>query len=347
MKNPKFSIIIPVFNCKKYIHRMITSVLAQTYTRFELILIDDGSKDDSSYMCDEYSFKDNRIIVIHQNNCGASSARNKGIAIASGEYQIIWDSDDYVEQNTLEILSDAISEHSPDVVRFNFMVERPNKSTEIRLDQPYNRLLNREYIVNEIIPYMIGIKVCDSKKVECHCTFAVSRKIIDSHVIKYDEQQRKEEDHVFIVKVMAYAGNILFLDNHFYHYIKHENSLIAQYSQRYQNICNNFTIYQNLFKDYYDFTSQTKIKYNIEQMCECLFLVMLYRNSCNACEEVKLILSREETKEWLKLLVPYNTYTKMLKWCVKNKAYFIAYYYVLINYYFRRMGNLVKKIHND
>ena len=104
---PKVSVIIPVYNVEKYLPQCIDSILAQTFTDFELILVNDGSKDCSGNICDEYAQKDSRIVVIHKENGGASSARNRGLDIAKGEWISFIDSDDYVTPN---YLSNLISE---------------------------------------------------------------------------------------------------------------------------------------------------------------------------------------------------------------------------------------------
>ena len=93
---PLLSVIVPVYNVEKYLSRCIDSILSQTFTDFELILVDDGSPDNCGSICDEYAKKDKRIIVIHQQNRGVSSARNKGLDIARGEYVTFVDSDDQI-----------------------------------------------------------------------------------------------------------------------------------------------------------------------------------------------------------------------------------------------------------
>ena len=94
---PKISVIVPVYNTEKYLHRCIDSVLAQTFTDWELLLIDDGSKDTSGSICDKYAAKDKRIRVFHKENGGVSSARNLGRDYAQGEWVTFVDSDDYIE----------------------------------------------------------------------------------------------------------------------------------------------------------------------------------------------------------------------------------------------------------
>ena len=103
------SIIVPVYQVEKYIRQCIDSILAQTFTDFELILVDDGSKDNSGKICDEYAEKDKRIRVIHKENDGLSGARNKGLDNASGNYFMFVDGDDYISPNMAECLYKKIS----------------------------------------------------------------------------------------------------------------------------------------------------------------------------------------------------------------------------------------------
>lgn len=113
--NPLISIVVPVYNVEKYIARCLDSILNQTYTNFELILINDGSTDLSGRVCEDYQSREARIIVLNQENQGLSAARNAGIKIAKGNYITFIDSDDYVYPEYLEKLLDAIIEHNADI----------------------------------------------------------------------------------------------------------------------------------------------------------------------------------------------------------------------------------------
>ena len=97
------SIIIPAYNCEKYISKCINSVVNQTYKNIEIIIIDDGSKDNSSVLCDEYAKEYNFITVIHKENGGLSDARNYGLKNAKGKYIFFIDSDDFIDDNTLTV----------------------------------------------------------------------------------------------------------------------------------------------------------------------------------------------------------------------------------------------------
>ena len=104
INNPLVSIIIPVYNVEKYLQQCVGSVLAQTYKHLEIVLIDDGSTDQSPRMCDEYAAQYENIYVFHKQNGGASTARNIGLENAKGEYIFFLDSDDWLEPNALETM---------------------------------------------------------------------------------------------------------------------------------------------------------------------------------------------------------------------------------------------------
>lgn len=136
MNRPFLSIIVPVYRVEEYLDQCVKSVLDQTYGDFELILVDDGSTDNSGKMCDEYAEKDNRIIVIHQKNGGLSTARNSGIKRARGQYIIFLDSDDHwLHKDFLEKLNLRLNKNSSDVICFNY-----RKSYSHKVDEPYFKI---------------------------------------------------------------------------------------------------------------------------------------------------------------------------------------------------------------
>ena len=118
--NQKVSIIVPVYKVEKYIKRCLDSIINQTYKNLEIILVDDGSPDNCPQICDEYALKDIRIKVIHKDNGGLSDARNVGIDIASGEYIMFVDSDDYIEPQMIEVLYKALVDNSATISICNF-----------------------------------------------------------------------------------------------------------------------------------------------------------------------------------------------------------------------------------
>lgn len=126
--NPKISIIVPVYKVEKYIHKCIDSILAQTFTDFELILVDDGSPDNCGKICDEYAKKDKRIKVIHKKNGGLSDARNAGLEVAIGDYIGFVDSDDYIEHDMYEILYNICVNHNCEIASCSSIIHYSNKT---------------------------------------------------------------------------------------------------------------------------------------------------------------------------------------------------------------------------
>ena len=115
------SIIVPVYQVENYLHKCVDSILAQTFTDFELILVDDGSKDRSGQICDEYAEMDERVTVIHKENSGPSDTRNRGIEQAAGNYFMFVDSDDYIAPTMVECLYQSILKENADIAACNFL----------------------------------------------------------------------------------------------------------------------------------------------------------------------------------------------------------------------------------
>lgn len=113
---PLISVIVPIYNVENYLRQCIDSIISQSYENLEIILVDDGSKDNCGKICDEYAAKDSRIIVIHKENGGLSSARNAGIDICKGEFISFIDSDDFVSKYFIELLYEGVEKYSADIV---------------------------------------------------------------------------------------------------------------------------------------------------------------------------------------------------------------------------------------
>ena len=133
--NPEISIIVPVYNVEKYLKRCIDSILNQSFTNFELILVDDGSTDNSGKIIDEYAIKDERIKVIHKENGGQGSARNRGLDIAKGNYIGFVDSDDWIHKDMYKCMYKIINEDNTDIVQVGHnMVEEYTKDKRCNIN---------------------------------------------------------------------------------------------------------------------------------------------------------------------------------------------------------------------
>ncbi len=152
---PLFSIIVPIYNVELYLAECIESLLAQTYKNFELILVDDGSPDNSPKICDEYAAKDERVRVIHKENGGVVSARNEGCRVATGDYICCIDGDDWVSSTYLEDFAAVIAEHQPDIVCNGYVRAYDDRQEKVKLPHRYG-FYDKKQIEKEIFPYLIA-----------------------------------------------------------------------------------------------------------------------------------------------------------------------------------------------
>lgn len=208
----EISIIVPVYQVEKYIRQCIDSILAQTFTDFELILIDDGSKDNSGKICDEYAVKDNRIRVIHQKNCGVAAARNNGIANAKGEYICFVDADDWIDNTMLGHCLSCIKENDADVLRHGHITElfKNGKcvSKEIVNAPDFAKCLTHSQIAEYIDQFWHN---CSNYSVNYFFKKKLVKNIIFPDI-------KVSEDHIFVLKALQECERICFLSEEPYHY---------------------------------------------------------------------------------------------------------------------------------
>lgn len=186
VEKPLISIIIPVYNVKKYLAQCVESVIQQTYTNIEIIIVDDGSNDGSGELCDIYAKKDRRIKVIHQENGGLSAARNKGISVARGEYISFIDSDDYIDINLYDyIYENVIKVENVDIVEFGFIVKYQDCQYEVKRDKLI-KLKDKE-IINNIFLDAYIFQGCWSKlykkEIFDGVNFPVGKKFEDTFIL--------------------------------------------------------------------------------------------------------------------------------------------------------------------
>lgn len=209
------SVIITLFNGERFLEEdgMLPSLLAQSITDFEIVLVDDGSTDNTLAICREKAAQDPRIRIITQENRGASASRNIGIRTAQGEYVWIVDHDDQLESNALELVLDSARKFKPDVIRCNYRT-LTNKSDHVhRTVHASGIRFDRGYIRTEILPSMIGIDPDLGKQLHGHWSYVLRRENLIGNEIFYDESKRKEEDHRFAVDVLNAAHSLVIVQN--------------------------------------------------------------------------------------------------------------------------------------
>lgn len=211
------SIIIPVYNVSQYLSATLNNVLSQTFTDFELILVDDGSIDGSAEICDKYAQNDSRIIVIHQKNAGVSVARNIGVKKAQGEYIGFVDSDDLIEPNMFETLIDVLEKENADIVQCRHNRDPSIKNVIICGEK---RELDGKKFIQELFDYN-GMEYTNQVSL---WSKLYKRRLFDG--IEFP-MGRTYEDEQETYKICLKANKIIQIPDELYHYVKRENSIIT------------------------------------------------------------------------------------------------------------------------
>ena len=208
------SVIVPVYNAEKYLYRCINSILSQTYTNFELLLINDGSKDNSGTICDEYSVKDIRVRVFHKENGGASAARNYGLDKAIGEYICFIDADDWVDEDYIEQLLPTDNE---DMVVCSFMYDT------MEIFHLSDIVRDKQDIGDNLHILIDHMAVCSP-----WCKI-MRRDIIEEHKIRFDINVSAGEDMLFICDYFSAGLNkIRTISQPLYHYYVADNESLSR-----------------------------------------------------------------------------------------------------------------------
>lgn len=214
--NPAISIIIPVYKVEKYLRRCLDSVLSQTLSNWECILVDDGSPDQSGAICDDYATQDERFRVIHKPNGGVSSARNEGLDKAQGEYLCFIDSDDWVRPQYLEHLH----QYSSDLI-ISGLYNVNEKGEIFRTKQFKNEFL--DILKIDLDGFQRSIF---SSKGPCCKLFKNS--IIQKHNLRFKEGIHASEDFLFVLSYVAYCNKIYTVQDVDYYYQYNSGSLVSR-----------------------------------------------------------------------------------------------------------------------
>ena len=256
---PKISIIIPVYNCEDTIEKCIESILRQTFEEFELILIDDGSKDKSGYICEKYKEKDCRVKVYHNQNRGVSFARNYGINISRGRYLMFCDSDDYVDTNWCEDLYKQIIIYPDSWICCNFSTIDYDTGQEKRMKNTLNQI---NYINKKdfFITVDLGISGFCWNKI-------FDREIINREKIRFNENYSLGEDVEFCVDYLKVTKNIIFLNKYLYYYVKYSKETLT--NRKYEN-------YFDLLRHFYILRRPFISDMYLEKFCNIYYYEFYY-----------------------------------------------------------------------
>lgn len=219
------SVIVPVYKVEPYLRKCVDSILAQTYTNLEVILIDDGSPDNCPAICDEYAVKDSRIKVIHQQNAGVSAARNAGLDAATGEYIGFVDSDDWIEPDMYEVMLCRMLEKRAEISGIVYCIDTKDKEGKA-LRGTQDRVFNKEEIINEALSF--------GRIVQAMCGYLFSSELIKG--IRFAKDISMAEDFLFCFTAFTKANTMVFTDYCAYHYFQRSGSAVHTLNEKYWSI---------------------------------------------------------------------------------------------------------------
>lgn len=224
MKN-KVSIIVPVYNVENYIERCIDSLINQSLNDIEIILIDDGSTDDSGNICDRYESMDNRIKVIHKNNEGQGLSRNKGLDVATGKYVIFLDSDDYYELYACELLFNKMESEDADMCSFGYEIDSPQGNI-VKIPLIKEDIYENKRITKEFVLHFFGDDPSDDNlRGFSACMSCFKLNIIkENSIIFPSEREVLTEDTVFCLEYLKHTKKVITISEVYYHYCQKADS---------------------------------------------------------------------------------------------------------------------------
>lgn len=245
---PKVSIIVPVYNAQEYLKRCVDSILSQDYRDFELLLMDDGSKDASGEICDAYAQQDGRVRVIHKENSGVSDTRNQALELARGTFLQFLDSDDWIVPEATRLLVRSMEEYNCDMVISDFYRvsgERLAQKGDIEEDKVMSRQEFASYMIENPADFYYGVLWNKMYR----------RSIIEEYHIRMDTSISWCEDFLFNLEYILHANVFYALQAPVYYYVKTKGSLASQGLSITKTVKMKFMVfeyYNEFYKNVYD-----------------------------------------------------------------------------------------------
>ena len=300
------SVIVPVYNSERTIRRCLDSICNQSLLEIEIIIVDDGSKDNSLEICEKYKEKDSRIQLISQENLGVSSARNRGMDNAKFDYIGFVDSDDWIHEDMFRVLLEYAIKFESDIVSSNFIIDTPFKSIN-NTNTFKSGYYGKQDLIKAVYPELIANNVLSRPIPTTLVTKIFKRSFIKGNMIRFSEKLKSSEDSTFVLECILDA-NSLFHDNdlYFYHYVTNPDSVTNVFLKDSWNNYRNRNNYirkliehRNL-KDSSDFENQLELDIIIGALMTLNYLgksnstysiIDAYNSINNICEDLKPIKS--------------------------------------------------------
>ena len=284
---PKVSVIVPIYNVEKYLEKCINSLLSQTLEDIQIILVNDGSKDNSGTIAKKYAERNkDKVIYVEKENGGLSDARNYGLKYAIGDFVAFLDSDDYIEKNAYEEMYNKAIEENADYVECDFIWEYPNKA---KIDKQYKYQNKKEMLS--------FVRVVAWNKL-------IKRSLIIEHNLEFPKGLRYE-DVEFTYKLIPYINKFAYVDKPFIHYVQREGSIANVQNERTAEI---FTVLDKVIEFYKKNNIYEEYKEELEYNYARYLLCSSLKRMC----KIKDKKTRKELlqKTWKKLNCNFPNWKK-------------------------------------
>lgn len=344
-KKPFFSLILPIYNVEKYLDRCISSVLQQTYSDYEIILVDDGSPDNCPSMCDDWAKKDDRIKVIHKENGGLGYARNTGIENASGEYIFFIDSDDYIDSDLLFDVAKKIEKYGKvDILCYGHRkINTQNISYYEMCPNTPKEFYEGEEIQSFLLPEFLGkspyIKEGYGINTLSAWVMAFRNETLIKNKFKFvSERDIISEDIYSIFDFFAEINTVVFLNKVYYNYCQNEGSLTKAYKpDRFEKIVD-FYLKMEQICDKNNYSDEVRLRIIapfITNTYDCIKSEIKYakkRGYTNTYKRLKSIYKNEILQKALKKYPSrqYPIKRKIVQYCIKNRWIILTMIFVLV-----------------
>lgn len=316
-KLPKVSVIVPVYNTEKWLARCIDSILAQTFTNFELLLINDGSTDSSGAICDEYAEKDSRIRVFHKPNGGVSSARNLGLDNATGEWITFCDADDWVENNYIYDLIMKAEETDADIVMCNLLFRFAERDDIYKIynwkDSKISGLAN--YISQQWTPLVGSIH---------------KKKLYEKFKLRLPDNISLCEDFHLMVRLCFYASKISTISAPTYNYRQQPNSIVHN--------LNNKSVEEQLwaYNDILKFAEKAEFASKIKKCMTHRVLCCIQDYLLNPIKFKRFRDEIIDKKDYITSCPYLSKKQKVSAWCIVHHLGFISLFLAKIYLFFQQ-----------
>ena len=223
------SVLVPVYNAERFLQQCVDSLLHQTYANIEIVLVDDGSTDESGNICDEYAMNDNRVKVVHKANAGVSEARITAFENSRGSYIAFVDADDYVATNYIEAMLKAATEHQADIVSCNLLKVNGNRT--IKESHSMEGLYDRQQIREALQTCLLYDKQTRTNGMTIYLWSKLIRREYVAKGLEYGRGIWFGEDQIALFCMLYEIERLYVMQDRLYYYVQHEAQVTRRYNQ--------------------------------------------------------------------------------------------------------------------